>query len=70
MDVAAFYPSKYMSAADLQGQPVRAVIESIGKELVGHGADAGAHSAAQDDRLHAPTPTGTIRRRRSSRTHR
>src|SRR5262249_45432504 len=40
MDITQLYPSRYLSAGDLQGQPVRATIEALTQEMVGQGADA------------------------------
>ena len=40
MDISTLYPSRYLSAGDLQGGPVRVTIEAVSQETVGQGADA------------------------------
>jgi hypothetical protein len=40
MDINTLYPSRYLSADDLQGQPRRVTIQALTQEMVGMGSDA------------------------------
>lgn len=39
-EISTLFPSRYFSAGDLQGQPLRVTIESVTTEAVGQGNDA------------------------------